>query len=165
MMVRLVLLTLLFSFQIAQAAEPKPFAGFQHDPKKPISITADQLDLSRTKQQAAFRGNVQVQQANSLLTADELEVFYTDNKTSNQKIQRFIATGNVKITNGSEVATGQWARYDLTSSLIEMGGKVMLEQQGNHISGDSLIIDLKKGEGKVKATPGSRVKTLFMPKD
>jgi lipopolysaccharide export system protein LptA len=45
---------------------------------------------------------------------------------------------------------------------VRMGGNVVLTQGGNAISGDSLVINLNTGNGRIEGTEG-RVKTIIAP--
>ena len=70
------------------------------------------------------------------------------------------ADGNVFLSNGAETAQGAWAEYDVASGMMRMGGNVVLTQGDNAISGESLVIDLNAGTGRIE---GGRVKSVFAP--
>ncbi|MEE8453965.1 MAG: LptA/OstA family protein, partial [Limibaculum sp.] len=78
-------------------------------------------------------------------------------------IQNMRADGNVFLSNGAETAQGAWAEYDVASGMIRMGGNVVLTQGGNAISGESLVIDLDAGTGRIEGGAGGRVKSVFAP--
>ncbi|MEL6198132.1 MAG: hypothetical protein AAFT19_09810, partial [Pseudomonadota bacterium] len=66
-------------------------------------------------------------------------------------------------------ARGSWGEYDVVAGMMRMGGSVVLTQGENAISGDSLVIDLNSGTGRVEGsgtgagTGTGRVKSVFRP--
>lgn len=160
------------------AAADKPFSGFAHDATQPVEIAADSLEVRRDDQIAVFTGKVEVRQGKARITAARMEVRYagsdpsTPNADGNGGVSRVRAEGQVFMSNGAETAEGAWADYDVAGQVIRMGGGVVLTQGGNAITGDSLTIDLAKGNGKIdggkadggKADGGKgRVRSLFTP--
>jgi lipopolysaccharide export system protein LptA len=150
----------------ASAQNAGPFGGFKHDSKAPIEITADSLEVRQAENLAIFAGEVVAGQGTLRLTADKVTVVY-DNATSDAagtgKIQNMRADGNVFLSNGDETAQGAWAEYDVAGGMMRMGGDVVLTQGGNAVSGQSLVIDLNSGTGKVDSSGGGRVKSVFAP--
>jgi lipopolysaccharide export system protein LptA len=146
----------------AQAQTKGPFGGFKHDSKAPIEIASDSLEVQQSANLAIFTGEVVAGQGTLRLTADKLTVIYAAEKsdTNTGAIQNMRADGNVFLSNGSETAQGTWAEYDVAGGMVRMGGSVVLTQGGNAISGNSLVIDLNSGNGRVE---GGRVKTIFAP--
>lgn len=158
----------------AGAQEPSgPFGGFKHDSSAPIEITSDALEVHQGEHLAIFTGDVVAGQGTLRLTADRVEVSYaaqdqgagkasgeasgTDSATG--VIRELLAVGDVFISNGSETAQGERARYDIVSGIITMTGDVVLTQGENVISGKRLSINLDEGTGRVEG----RVKSIFTP--
>jgi len=141
-----------------------PFGGFKHDSKAPIEITANTLEVRQAEKLAVFSGEVVAGQGTLRLTADRVEVNYTAEKSDNDTgaIQKMRAEGNVFLSNDSETAQGEWAEYDVAGGIVRMGGNVVLTQGGNAISGQSLVIDLNAGTGRVEGGTG-RVTSTFKP--
>jgi lipopolysaccharide export system protein LptA len=153
----------------AAAQGQGPFGGFKHDSSAPIEIVADALEVHQAKNLAIFSGEVVAAQGTLRLTADLLTVTYaaeesepgtTSTGTGTGAIQHMRADGNVFLSNGAEAAQGAWADYDVASGMIRMGGSVVLTQGDNAISGESLVIDLNAGTGRIE---GGRVKSVFTP--
>jgi lipopolysaccharide export system protein LptA len=151
---------------LALAQTKGPFGGFKHDSKAQIEITADSLEVRQAENLAIFAGQVVAGQGTLRLTADKLEVNYasgTSDGTASAgtgKIDKMRAEGNVFLSNGSETAKGAWAEYNVASGMVQMGGSVVLTQGDNAISGQSLVIALNAGTGKVE---GGRVTSVFTP--
>ncbi len=154
----------------AAAAQGKgPFGGFKHDSTAPIEIVADTLEVRQAENLAIFSGEVVAGQGTMRLTADLLTVIYaaeqsgTGVSADTGAIQNMRADGNVFLSNGAETAQGAWAEYDVASGIIRMGGNVVLTQGDNAISGESLVIDLNAGTGRIEGGAGGRVKSVFAP--
>jgi lipopolysaccharide export system protein LptA len=139
-----------------------PFGGFKHDSTAPIEIVADALEVQQTNNLAIFTGDVVAAQATLRLTTDNLTVTYAAEKSDADTgaIQHMRADGNVFLSNGSETAQGAWAEYDVANGMMRMGGSVVLTQGENATAGDSLVINLNTGVGKIE---GGRVKSVFTP--
>ena len=154
---------------VAFAQNSNPFGGFKHDRTAPIEITSDALEVRQAESLAIFSGNVIAGQGTLRLTADVLEVLYDENNDSGENnennsetgaIKNMLAKGNVFISNGAETAQGNRAEYDVDTGKINMSGSVVLTQGNNVISGETLVINLDDGQGKVEG----RVKSIFTPK-
>ena len=143
-----------------------PFGGFKHDRTQPIEITANALEVRQAEQLAIFSGEVVAGQGTLRLTADKVEVTYDEDNNSGGDtgaIKNMVASGNVFISNGSETAQGDRARYDVDGGQITMSGSVVLTQGENVISGQTLTINLNAGQGRIEGTGSGRVKSIFTP--
>ncbi|MBX3496855.1 MAG: lipopolysaccharide transport periplasmic protein LptA [Parvibaculum sp.] len=144
--------------------------GFSNDPKQPIEIEADALEVEDAKQSATFSGNVLVTQGALRMRADRLIVHYASRRAGGSGIERIRATGNVHISApDDQSASGQWADYHVDTRRIEMGDSVVLRQGENIIRGSKLHVDLNSGRARVSgggdaASGGTgRVRGLFHP--
>ena len=154
------------SATVAGAQQKGPFGGFKHDSKAPIEIAADSLEVRQAENTAIFAGEVVAGQGTLRLTADKVTVVYDTTQPgadATGKISNMRADGNVFLSNGSETAQGAWAEYDVTGGMMKMGGDVVLTQGGNAVSGQSLVIDLNAGTGKIESAGSGRVKSVFAP--
>lgn len=145
------------------AQQKGPFGGFKHDRTAPIEITANALEVKQAEQLAIFSGEVIAGQGTLRLTADRVEVIYDENNSDNSEtgaIKNMQAKGNVFISNGAETAQGERAEYDVDAGKITMVGAVVLTQGNNAMSGQTLVINLNTGEGKIEG----RVSGIFTPK-
>lgn len=144
--------------------EVGPFGGFKHDSSAPIEVTSDALEVRQDEQIAVFSGDVVAGQGTLRLTADEVTVTYGGAEGEETgRIRRMVAEGNVFLSNDSETAEGQRAEYDVAEGMMRMWGDVVLTQGQNAISGESLVIDLDAGTGRIEGAAGERVKSVFTP--
>ena len=145
--------------------------GFANDPKQPIEIEADALEVEDARHSATFTGNVLVTQGEVRMRADRLVVFYASSRAGGGSgIERIRATGKVHMTApDDQSASGDWADYKVESRQIEMGDNVLLRQGENVIRGARLHVDLDSGKARVAGgTPSEtggtgRVRGLFHP--
>lgn len=164
----LVLLGLLAAMP-ATAQNSGPFGGFKHDRTAPIEITANALEVRQAENLAIFSGDVIAGQGTLRLTADTVEVSYeeqnSDTSASSETgaIRNLQAKGNVFLSNGAETAQGNWAEYDVETGMVRMGGEVVLTQGENVITGESLVINLNAGQGRIEGSGTGRVKSIFTP--
>lgn len=141
-----------------------PFGGFKHNREAPIEVTSDALEVHQNENLAIFSGDVIAGQDTMRLNSDVLEVTYDEESESDSEtgaIKFMVAIGNVFISNGAETAQGKRAEYDVEAGKINMTGSVVLTQGGNVITGETLVIDVNTGRGRVE---GGRVKSIFTPK-
>lgn len=159
------------------AADSGTMGGFATRPNAPIEIEADSLEVQNKAQTATFVGNVIVTQDDMKLRADRLVVFYARQPDTaagagkGGRIDKIEAKGAVHISSkDNQSADGDWANYMVKDRQIEMGGKVVLRQEGNVISGEKLRVDLNTGVSRILggASAGAggtggkgRVKGLF----
>ncbi len=162
-------------------------ANYAANSDQPIDIEADALEVDDRKKIATFTGNVSATQGNFNLRAREIQVSYTsrDNTATqsadagaagpgaNSQITRIDAKGKVLVTtNDNQTATSDWARFEVLTQLVTIGGNVVLSQGPNTIKGDRLVIDLKTGLSRFEndgqtaegETPKQRLRAIFTPK-
>ena len=156
--------------QVAATGGTGPFGGFKHDSSAPIEVTSDSLEVREGEQIAIFSGDVVAGQGTLRLTADTVTVDYggeggdgTGGGGDTGEINRMVAEGNVFLSNGAETAQGARAEYDVADGMMRMWGDVVLTQGQNAIAGESLVIDLDAGTGRVEGAGGERVKSVFTP--
>ncbi|MDX2289219.1 MAG: LPS export ABC transporter periplasmic protein LptC [Hyphomicrobiaceae bacterium] len=158
----------------ATAATPAGTAvnisAFKADPKAPIDIEADTLQVDDTLKAAVFRGAVAARQGAFKLTTSVLTANYTGGgglaeagaapagtraeDQSAGKLTRILARG--KVVMGSENgqnATGDWADFDVAANTAILGGDVVLSQGKNIVRGTRLKVDLATGKAVIETAP------------
>lgn len=115
---------------------------------QPVEITADSLEISQENRSAVFKGNVLVVQGDVRLRANEILVDYVEGDKT--KIDRLTANGDVLLASPSEAAEAETAVYSLTSREIEMSGNVLLTQGASVMSGQVLFVNLEAGTGRME---------------
>lgn len=152
-------LALLSTAAYAQGV-PNPFSGMGRDSDKPISIAADTTTADLRSETATYAGNVRVAQGDLKLRSDTLSI-----RAAKGTISRIEAKGNVVLASPQGHATGSTAVYDISQRQVTMGGKVVLAQGQNVLSGTSLVINLATGRAALTGAGGvdGRVRGIFVP--
>ena len=156
----LIVLASLSFTNLAQAQSiADSFGGFSKKNNEPINIEADSLEVLDDKKVAVFTGNVKVVQGKFQLVSKKLKVTYSGGVGGKQKkkqaagIKQIDATGKVAITTPDhQSATSDWAKFNVLTKIVTIGGNVVLSQNGNVMRGDTLVIDLNTGRSKFRST-------------
>lgn len=132
--------------------------------KGPVDIEADQMEVLQKEKQAIFTGKVVAKREDVTLKTDRLVVVYADVKQPDGSMKPDVtnldAKGNVVIITKRETITGDWAKLDPATDILEVGGKVSLTQGTTVLQGSHLTANLKTN--KMDMT-GGRVKGSFVP--
>jgi lipopolysaccharide export system protein LptA len=136
------------------AAQTVAFGGIQADTSAPVEVSADSLAVDQTDGSATFSGNVLVVQGALRLAAAQVRVEYGTEGQS--RIERLHASGQVRLVSANEAAEAAEAVYTILSGEIVMTGNVLLTQGANVLSGQRLTVNLTTGlasmEGRVQTT-------------
>jgi lipopolysaccharide export system protein LptA len=128
-----------------------PLGGSTHDSSLPVEVLADQLTVDQASGASVFSGNAVVSQGDMRLAADSIRVEYHIATGEEQRgIERLVASGNVTLVTNDEAAESNEAIYSVSLSRITMTGDVILTQGRNILSGDLLIVDLASGQGSMQ---------------
>jgi len=76
---------------------------------------------------------------------------------------RIEASGKVYVNSGQQTATGDTAVVDMVGKLVTLTGNVVLSQGPNVITGDKLTWDMTTGRARVDQKPGARIRGIFTP--
>jgi lipopolysaccharide export system protein LptA len=76
---------------------------------------------------------------------------------------RIEASGKVYVNSGQQTATGDNAVVDMVGKLVTLTGNVVLSQGPNVITGNKLTWDMTTGRARVDQTPGARIRGIFTP--
>lgn len=123
------------------------FGGLKQDTTLPVQVTADQLDVSQTDGKAVFIGNVTVVQGEMTLTAGRVEVEYNADRSA---IARLFASEDVTIVSATDAAESREAVYTIDDGQVVMTGDVLLTQGASVLSGQKLVINLQTGLGTMQ---------------
>lgn len=129
------------------SAQQIAFAGLRGDTKAPVEVTADSLAVNQTDGTATFTGNVLIVQGQMRLSAAEVNVEYG---TDRSKIAKLHATGGVTMVSASEAAEAKEALYSVEAGTVVLSGDVLLTQGENVLSGQKLSVDLATGTGQME---------------
>ncbi len=144
-------------------------ACFAEQTSQPIQIEADRMESNQDKSTVTFTGKVEARQADLIIYADEITVNYQKpSADKNQsamelaQINKFTATGNIKIVKEGWIATGDNVEYFEKERKVILTGNAKILQDNNMITGNRVIYFLDQGKSIVEHKDG-RVKGFFYP--
>ena len=147
---------LTLAFAAALALSAVAFAA-----PSPVKITADQFTVAEATHKATFEGNVVVTRAAMTLWAPKVVVDYGEGGPSN--IERFSASGGVRIKTPDQTATGSRAEYDPKTQILRIVGNVTITSASGTLSGPELVLDLVRNTSTFSGSGGGRVTGVFTP--
>jgi lipopolysaccharide export system protein LptA len=104
---------------------------------KGTQVVSDAFRLNLSKKEGLFTGNVRVTDANYTLEAEELTVYFT----ADNKMERLVARGNVKIKQGADrSATCREAEYNVVQKRLRLTGDPVVMQNQNRVTGTVITI-------------------------
>lgn len=158
----------------ATGAAAGALASFKTNPKAPVDVTADSLDVNDKRKVAVFHGDVDARQDTFQIRCAELSAFYkgeaglvdaatpgaapAGGERKGAELTRIEARREVRVTSkDGQTATGDWADFDAKTNKVTMGGNVVLSRGKNMVRGTRLLIDLTTGESKIDTAPQNTV--------
>jgi len=160
-------LILFWALQVSAAEQKKPFllgrGGGQSGSEQPLRITSRQLEADNKNQLIIFTGNVVAKQGEMTIYADVAEVYY-EKKEEGNEVREIVATGNVKIQQADQVATGQKAVFVNAEQKITLTGQPRVWQGKDMVSGEKIIVLLEEDKSFVESGPDRRVEVILYPK-
>jgi lipopolysaccharide export system protein LptA len=134
--------------------------------KGPVTVTSKTLEYDYSANVVTYRGDVEATQGNVRLRSDELTVRLVgapqgdaDEKVS---LQQVVATGNVRIDQGSRWATGGRAVFDQAQRTFILTEHPVLHDGPNEVAGDRVVVYLDENRSVVEGGQG-RVKAVLFP--
>ncbi len=99
------------------------------DDSAPLEVEASQgIEWRREQGTVVARGDAVATQGKMTVRADELTAYYQDTPSGGNRIYRFEATGNVRVSNGENRLFGPKVTYDVDGAIFTVaGGKSTLE--------------------------------------
>lgn len=171
--VMVLFLLLLYSMPMSDASAE---AGEKRTSLKgggPIEIVSDRLDAYNQEKLVVFSGNVVATQKDKVIRADRLFVYYRKNggtaagrarTTENaEDLDRIEARGNVRVTQGEKIVTGENAVFLNDEQKIIMTGNPVMREGGNVIRGDRIVVLLDEDRGVVESSMNKRVTATIYP--
>jgi len=131
--------------------------AFQSD--RPVNINADSLEYDNSANRILFEGNVVARQADIVMFADKMDVLYDDEN----EIRTITSKGNVKVTQGDRIATGDQIIFDNQEQKIIVTGNPRVWQGDNIIQGKKITVFLNEDRSIVEGGPEGRVNATIYP--
>ena len=126
-----------------------------------INIISDKLHVDMDERKSTFTGNVHAHNKNLKIWSDKMII---NLELKKDEIKEIIASGNVKIVRLVDEAEiyGDQANYSLENEFIVITGKVIVKENGNQVSGNELMVDLKNSSSIMMGSDSNRVEALII---
>ena len=168
-------ITILFIGLLTIIIAALPCSAIEGGPSSsPIQIEADRMESVMEQNIVRFSGHVEAKQDDLIIHADQMTVDYVEqpaedggatSESSQQRINKIIAEGNVKIVQEDWVAVGNSMDYMANDRKVILTGNAKAWQGKNMVAGDTIILFLDEGKSIVERSnkEGERVKALIYP--
>lgn len=129
-----------------------------------IEITSEKLITFNKENRAVFKNSVIVIKGDMSIKCNELEVFYDNNSKNNMqggKLDRIVAKGNVRITQGDKAAICGMATLDNNRQILTLSKKPKVWQGKDFMSGQEIVVYMKEGRVEVEGHDGKPVEVII----
>lgn len=154
--------------------------------KEPITVTSDTLEFDYKSNVVVYRGSVEVTQGQTKLRSDNLTITLAaadrkpgekpagdepatdpaaDGKptaAADERVQEIVASGNVRIDQGTRRAVGGRAVFDQSRRTLVLSESPVLHDGPNEVAGDRVIVYLDEDRSVVEGGR-KRVKAVLYP--
>jgi outer membrane protein assembly factor BamD len=131
------------------------------DQRQPVDITSDQVETYTRENRVIFRGNVIARQQKDIaIYADSIEAILVN---EGKGVERVIASGNVRIQQGSRVANCQRAVFHNLEQKVLLTGDPKVWEGENMVSGEEIVFDIAQNRVEVKGGLNQRGKARVYP--
>lgn len=151
------LLSLLLCLPLALSAAPVDVSKNSG----PVAVSADRLEVDDLTHTLVFIGNAVATQDDVTIHGDRLEVNYVGEE---REIEKVVASGSVRIVQGTRVATGDKAVLYHEEERIVLTGSPRVADGENFVQGEEITLFLNDQKSVVKGGDGGRVNAVFTPK-
>ena len=149
--------------------------------KEPITVTSDKLEYDYKTNVVVYRGEVVAIQGDTKVRSDVLTVTFVRTQTpgtttggtapdpgpdpankGGQRVQEIVATGKVRIDNGTRWATGGRAVFEQDTRTVVLTENPVLHDGSNEVAGDRVVVFLDENRSVVEGGR-KRVKAVIYP--
>jgi lipopolysaccharide export system protein LptA len=134
--------------------------GYTAD-RMPLKIESNSLKYFSDKKYSVFEGNVKGEYGKNTIYTDKIYV-YLDN---DDKVDKIICDGNVKMISDNLTATSNRAEYDVNTEMIYLTGNVKVWQKDNYLEGEQITVYNKTKSIEVNKGKDKRVIVIFQPEE
>ena len=155
------------SMVMAQISAPDTSStGPAGEGKLPINIESDLMEAMDKSGIVVFTGHVKATRGGLTIHSDKLEIFYEKRKKGEETkktVKKIVATGQVRITQGERVGTGEQAIYDKPAEKITITGAAQILEGPNRVSGERIIFFINEDRSVVEGSSETKVEAVVYP--
>jgi lipopolysaccharide transport protein LptA len=130
------------------------------DQRQPIDIISDQVETQTRENRVIFRGSVIARQRDIVIYADSIEAIMVK---GGKGVERVIASGDVKIQQGTRVANCHRAVFNNSEQKVLLTGDPKVWEGENMVSGEEIVFDIAQNRVEVKGGLTRRGKAKVFP--
>ena len=123
-----------------------------------IRISSEDLEIDKKNKISIFTGNVHVVEKDLEIWSNTLIIKYLDQT----QIEKIIAENNVKVIRNNMVATSEKAIYNPNIDVVKLFINVQVQEDGNSINCDELILDINNSTSIMNSGINSRVEAIII---
>jgi len=143
------------------------------DRDTPIQITSNRMNAYDDKGMVVFEGNAVATQGERVIRAATITIYYkkksnaakTEDIHGAGDLDKIEARGNVKMTQGDRIVTGNEATYLHDAQKVIVRGNAVLTEGKNVITGKQVVVFLEENRGVVEGSPSERVSATIFPSE
>jgi lipopolysaccharide export system protein LptA len=143
-----------------EAVTSKQGGKKEAEPPKPVTITANRMEVNRKLRIAIYMDNVVVKKEDLTIYAQRVE-FLFDEKM--EAIQKVTAEGGVRIVDPEKTATSERAIYLNDQDMLILIGNARVWQGDNVITGSKMTLLRKEERSIVESDGKGRITSVFYP--
>lgn len=158
------------------AQEVQPQKTIKVEKNKPIEIISNRLDAYSEKRLVVFSGNAIATQGDKIIKSDRIMLYYKKESSGVSHagaesagkagdIEKIEAKGNVSVTQGDRVVTGDDAVFYQEAQKIIVTGNAVMREGRNVIRGDRIVVFLDENRGVVESDSSKKVKATIYPEE
>ena len=124
-------------------------------------------NISLLNQLVYLNKKAMVKEDNYLILADKMYVFYKAVDQNKSEIEKIVAVGSVRASNGVQRVDGGYGIYNPTTKMVDLYDNVRLKQGNSILNGDWASLNLETGIStlKSKEKDQGRIKGSLIPTD
>ena len=124
----------------------------------PIKISARTLEADNRRGTVTFKGNVVARRGDMVISSDILIASYSN---KGKEIEKIVAQGNVKVTQGDTVAVGQKVVFFNAEQKVVLSQGAKIWQGRNEVSGETITVFLGEDRMVVEGSGSQRVNAII----
>lgn len=128
----------------------------------PTRISSDLMETESGSKTVIFKGNVVVTRGDLTMNSDQLRII---NFQESGKMEKMIATGNVRLRYKGRMAYAEQAIYYYEEDKLELLGTPRAVEGDNEISGEVMLLFLRENRTIVKGSRDARVNVVYYPRE
>lgn len=131
--------------------------------RRPLTITASQLEVDRRQHIATYTGDVVAVDRNKDLAirANQMDFFFDERM---EEIRRAVATGNVQIRYGDRRGEAERAEYIPGEDRAVLTGRPKVWQENDLVTGSRITLFLREDRSVVEGDGSQPVNVILYPR-